>query len=125
MNKIFFSYTLHDGSINKRFLINLKKWVSSQKMSCYIDVLENGYNEEGFQEKLIEEMKKCNIFCKIDSKDYMKSKWTQGELKQANNFGLDMFSTNIVDLKHAVNNNLDINKYLAGLRIETNSINSI
>lgn len=56
MKKIFFSYTLRDNNIDKAFLFDLKNWIVNQGYDCYIDLLENNYNEKGFQKQLVREL---------------------------------------------------------------------
>ncbi len=102
MQKIFFSYTLHDGSINKEFLFELQEWIHKQKFDCYIDILQNEYNEAGFQQKLIEELAKCDVFCQIDSDKYMSSKWATSELNQAKKLGKRIITIKADDLKRKV-----------------------
>ena len=84
MKKIFFSYTFRDKTINKDFFLLLRNWVEKQGYSCYIDYLDNDYNKEGFQAKLVEELQDSNLFFILDSAEYRLSEWTQKELEEAN-----------------------------------------
>lgn len=112
MLKIFFSYTLRDGSINKAFLLQLRKWICSQGQECYIDLLDNSYNENGFQEKLEGILKECDVFCKIDSSGYNNSKWTQKELLVAESYNKKISVVNYANLIFAVKKNKSFSKTL-------------
>ena len=83
MKKIFFSYTFRDKTINKDFFLLLRYWVENQGYSCYIDYLDNDYNKDGFQEKLVEELQDSNLFFVLDSEEYHSSEWARKELEEA------------------------------------------
>ena len=83
MKKIFFSYTFRDKIINKEFFLLLRNWVEEQGYSCYIDYLDNDYNKDGFQSKLVEELQDSNYFFILDSEEYHSSEWAQKELEEA------------------------------------------
>ena len=110
MIKIFFSYTLRDENINKEFLLKLQNLVKSQGYDCYIDLLDNSYNEKGFQKKLVQMLKKSDIFCRIDSKEYLCSKWAKEELEKANLFGIKIVIVESSELINIVENKLNVAK---------------
>ncbi len=83
MKRIFFSYAFRDKTINNEFFLLLRQWVEKQGYSCYIDFLDNDYNKEGFQEKLVEELQDSNLFFILDSDEYNSSEWAKKELEEA------------------------------------------
>ena len=64
--KIFFSYAWRDENINESFLVALRKWITNQGYDCYIDLLDNNYDETAFQKQLMSVLKTCDIFFRID-----------------------------------------------------------
>ena len=83
MKKIFFSYTFRDKIINREFFLLLRQWVEEQGYACYIDYLDNDYNKDGFQEKLVQELQDSNLFFILDSEEYHSSEWAKKELEEA------------------------------------------
>ena len=83
MKKIFFSYTFRDKIINKDLFVLLRHWVEKQGYYCYIDYLDNDYNKDGFQAKLVEELKDSDLFFILDSEEYHSSEWAEKELEEA------------------------------------------
>ena len=112
MKKIFISYTLRDDNIDKKFLCILRDWIVNQKYECYIDLLDNNYNEKGFQDRLIEILKTCDIFIRIDSIEYMNSKWTRMEIEEAKINGLKIVKISSEQLKKMVIENENLGEYL-------------
>ncbi len=99
MKKIFFSYTFRDKIINKKFFLLLRNWVEEQGYSCYIDYLDNDYNKDGFQSKLVEELQDSNYFFILDSEEYHSSEWAQKELEEAKAKKLNVVTVPSAELK--------------------------
>ena len=116
MNKIFISYTLKDKNISKDFLEKFQKYILNQGMECYVDLLDNDYNEEGFQEKLVGVLKECNLFLAIDTFNYLNSKWTKKELKVAESLNLRIIRIKIDLLKEIVEKEFDFSQILNSYR---------
>ena len=112
MKKIFFSYTLRDGNIDKNFLFSLKNWIIAQGYICYIDLFDNNYNEKEFQKKLVNILKTCDIFFRIDSVGYLNSIWTKKELEEAEANNIQIVTMPSDKLKKMISNNESITKYL-------------
>lgn len=110
--KIFFSYALRDKNINMSFLIELRNWVLHQGYDCYIDFLDNDYNENGFQKQLIRMLKTCDVFFRIDSEEYLASKWAKKELEEAEANNIQIVSLSSEQLQKAMLNNGSIAEYL-------------
>ena len=112
MIKIFFSYTLRDKNIDRAFLSSLRNWIINQGYDCYIDLLDNNYNNKGFQKQLVSILKTCDIFFRIDSPEYLNSKWTKKELKEAETNELQIVTMASDHLKIMMLNNESIEQYL-------------
>lgn len=112
MKKIFVSYTLKDKNISKIFLEEIQKYILKQGLDCYVDLLDNEYNEEGFQDKLVSVLKECDSFLVIDTFNYLNSKWTKMELKVAESLNLNIIRVKIDVLKDMVEKNLNIKQFL-------------
>ena len=110
--KIFFSYTLRDKNIDKGFLIALRDWIIAQGYDCYIDILDNSYNERGFQKQLVSILRTCDIFFRIDSSEYLNSKWAKKELEEAEINEIQIVTMVSEHLKRMMINNENIAKYL-------------
>ena len=95
-------------SISKEFLANFQRYVKAQGLCCYIDLLDNDYNEEGFQEKLVGILKNCDIFLVMDSPEYFDSKWAHKEFEVANELGLKILKVASTELKNMQESNTDL-----------------
>ena len=100
IKKIFVSYTLKDKNINKKVLVDFQCYLKAQGFDCYVDLLDNDYNEEGFQEKLVGILKKCDVFLVLDSLEYLNSKWAKKELEEAEKLGLQILKINSFEIKN-------------------------
>ena len=112
MKKIFISYTLKDKNISKNFLEEFQRYILKQGMDCYVDLLDNEYNEDGFQEKLVSVLKEWDLFLVIDTLNYLNSKWTKMELKVAESLNLRIISIKIDSLKELVKKEVDFSQIL-------------
>lgn len=112
MKKIFFSYTLRDNNIDKSFLCGLRNWIINQGYDCYIDLLDNNYNEKGFQKQLVNTLKTCDVFFRIDCAEYLNSKWARKELDEAEINGIQIVIMSSDELKKIMSENKSIEQYL-------------
>ncbi|MEQ4693307.1 toll/interleukin-1 receptor domain-containing protein [Providencia manganoxydans] len=79
--KIFVSYTIRDGKVDRESLKILSNLLKSCKFSCYIDLLHN--NSLNAQEKVYRELLSSDIFLIIKTEKYGESEWTNKEFKIA------------------------------------------
>lgn len=105
MKKIFVSYTLRDQNINKKILVDFQGYLKAQGFDCYVDLLDNDYNEKGFQEKLVGILRECDAFLVLDSSEYLHSEWTKKELAVAEKLGLQILKMNSAEIKNIQANN--------------------
>ena len=110
--KIFFSYAWRDENINESFLVALRQWITNQGYDCYIDLLDNNYDETAFQKQLMSVLKTCDIFFRIDSMEYLNSKWTQKEFEEAEANKIQIVIMSSQQLKKMMLNNVDIKLFL-------------
>jgi hypothetical protein len=110
--KIFFSYAWRDENINESFLVALRQWITNQGYDCYIDILDNNYDETAFQKQLMSVLKTCDIFFRIDSKEYLNSKWTQKEFEEAEANKIQIVIMSSEKLRKVIENNDSVAKYL-------------
>lgn len=100
--KIFFSYTLRDHNINLSFLQMLRSWVEKENLDTYIDILDNEYNSNDFQKKLLTELRTSDIFFIINTPQYKNSTWTNIELKEATALGLIIVDIDKKELENII-----------------------
>ncbi len=103
MKKIFFSYTLKDLEINKEFLNQIKSWLNSQNIDSFIDFIDNSYDANNFQEKLISELINSDIVFVINTSQFLDSQWTKIELEEARKRKIKIIKVNIEDIELALN----------------------
>ncbi|MBO5971056.1 MAG: toll/interleukin-1 receptor domain-containing protein [Clostridia bacterium] len=104
MKKIFFSYTFRDKTINKDFFLLLRRWSEEQGCSCYIDYLDNDYDKDGFQAKLVKELQDSNLFFVLDSEEYHFSEWARKELEEAKANKLEIVTILSAELESYIQN---------------------
>lgn len=112
MKKIFFSYTLKDDEINKNFLHKIKEWLNKQNVDSYIDLIDNIYDADLFQTKLIDELKRCDILFIIDTKKYNESQWADIEIEEAKKRNLLVLKAHYSVIQNAIKNNYSINYFV-------------
>ncbi len=108
MKKVFFSYTLKDKEINKDFLYQIKEWLNKQNIDSFIDLIDNVYDVELFQVKLIEELKKCDTLFIVHTSKYNESKWANIEIEEAEKRNLTILKVDYSVLQNAISNNYGI-----------------
>ncbi len=108
MKKVFFSYTLKDKEINKDFLYQIKEWLNKQNIDSFIDLIDNVYEVELFQVKLIEELKKCDTLFIVHTSKYNESKWANIEIEEAEKRNLTILKVDYSVLQNAINRNFGI-----------------
>ncbi|WP_071836928.1 TIR domain-containing protein [Terrimonas ferruginea] len=83
--KIFVSYTTLDKEINKEFLLNLycllRPW-----SEVFIDLINN--DSVCKQDRVLEELRTCNVLILIVSPNVWHSKWVNFELSKARSRGI-------------------------------------
>tara|TARA_B110000971_G_C19956586_1_gene475932 strand:+ start:119 stop:475 length:357 start_codon:yes stop_codon:yes gene_type:complete len=78
--KIFVSYTIRDGKVDKDFLLNLESF--SIGYGCiYIDLIHN--DSENKQVRVMKELSNSNVVIIIKTDDVYKSEWVNKELNYA------------------------------------------
>lgn len=81
--KIFFSYTIRDGLINKDNLNIFKNNLNKIGLfNTYIDLIDNNYIENP-QLKVFEELELASVVCVIDTPCINKSPWVSKEIRLA------------------------------------------
>lgn len=106
--RVFVSYALRDRYITKELLGSFRECAKNQGIDCYVDLLDNDYNEEGFQKKLINILKNCDAFLIVDSLEYANSKWTKKEMEIAKDLQIKILKIDSSKLEKICLNNLDI-----------------
>lgn len=79
-SKVFVSYTIRDGFITKRYLVNIEKKLS-KNFNVFIDMLDNDSNNQ--QIRVIKELIDSDIVLLIKTCDIYKSPWVRLELSLA------------------------------------------
>lgn len=95
--KIFFSYTLRDGELNKNILQRLKEKLKKSQFDTYIDILDN--NDKKHQERVIKELKESDIFCIINTSEIEKSCWVKREIDIATKNNLRIIVLSVEDIE--------------------------
>lgn len=104
--RIFVSYTFRDNLLNINKLRELSIFLSSFG-DTFIDCINN--NSLRKQERVIEEVKKCDCFLLLLTPKALDSKWVQIEIKLAK-------QENKKILKNYVNHDIDYASLLNGLK---------
>lgn len=112
MRKIFFSYTLKDGEINKNFLYQIKNWLNKQNIDSFIDLIDNEYDTTQFQVKLIEELKKCDLLFVIDTIKYDESMWTSIEIEEAKKINKLIIRSHYSIIQNVIKNNYKFDYFI-------------
>ncbi len=75
-------------------------------------MIDNIYNTELFQSKLIDELKKCDIMFIIDTTRYSESKWTNIEIEEAKKRNILILKAHYSEIQKAINNNIGIKYFI-------------
>ena len=93
-------------------LISIGKYLAGNYIANVTFYGDNNYNNKGFQKQLVSILKTCDIFFRIDSPEYLNSKWTKKELKEAETNELQIVTMAADHLKIMMLNNESIEQYL-------------
>lgn len=108
-SKIFFSYTIRDGLINRPLLFQFKfKLEKLGIINTYIDLIDNENSQEP-QFKVVEELKNSSLVCLIDTPKVLTSPWVTKEMNLKNNLSKPFFKIQYSDFLYICKcNNYDL-----------------
>lgn len=93
--KIFISYTVRDGKINKGFLSKLENKISPIS-NVYIDLIHN--NSKDKQKRVMSELKSSDMIFLIKTEEINESKWVKKEILLANKEGIPIYEFEFEDI---------------------------
>jgi hypothetical protein len=94
-SKIFISYTVRDGKIDKAFLLDLEKAIV-KTTPVYIDMLHNDSLDK--QNRVINELKKSDLLFLIKTDEINNSEWVKKEIHLAESLNIPIFEFDYEEL---------------------------
>lgn len=116
--KVFFSYTIRDGLIDKDLLFTLKnKMVDLNLFDSYIDLVDN--NSDIPQLYVFNQLKTTDILCVINTPRINESPWVKKELSIAKKYSIPILSVSFNDFLNILecedNNSLCTNNIIISI----------
>lgn len=97
--RIFVSYTLKDGYLDKSILLQVKK-LYQNSTSCYIDIIDNDSRDK--QSRVEQELQIADALLLIETPLVMESKWVRYELEVAKNRNILIIKSDIDNIKNEI-----------------------
>jgi len=102
---IFVCYTLRDGKLTENILKNIYEYLS-QYGKVFIDLLDNKSNDR--QEKVIDELIKCDCVIVIETKGTYDSEWVKLEIDLSKKLEKRIVCIKLDEFMLSIQNQFDI-----------------